>query len=295
MEKLKLYSGIFARNPNLVKFIIIHCSATPRGRDVGAKEIRRWHLQRGFRDIGYHYVVRLDGSIEVGRPLGEAGAHCKGKNYCSVGICYVGGVESDGVTPADTRTLAQRRALAELIDELRKLFPMAEVVGHRDFAAKACPSFDARREYRGLAVAAIAVTGFVSQSCRSRKDTTVTTDYRVDTADRSHTLFESLYRLNDSVNLTIRNPEIEIKTPDSVVMTIRAGKIERTRKSDALLTTETAQRNSHNDVRTVGTVHTQHFETKPATGGGGAIGFVVGAVIALSIVVYYKIRNIYGK
>lgn len=150
MNTLKLSSGIFAGNPKLVKYIIIHCSASPRGRDVGAKEIRQWHLQRGFRDIGYHVVIRLDGTIETGRPLGQPGAHCLGKNNCSIGVCYVGGVEKDGKTPADTRTPSQRSALLNVIRQLKTLFPDAKVKGHRDFAAKACPSFDATAEYRNL-------------------------------------------------------------------------------------------------------------------------------------------------
>ena len=129
--------------------IIIHCSATPAGRDVTASEIRQWHLHRGFADIGYHFVVRLSGEIEVGRPLWMQGAHCLGHNPGSIGVCYVGGCDA-GMNPADTRTAPQRDALAGLLRWLKIHFPAATVHGHREFAAKACPSFDVSKEYPNL-------------------------------------------------------------------------------------------------------------------------------------------------
>lgn len=133
-----------------VRFIIVHCSATPAGRNIGVSEIRSWHKARGFRDVGYHFIVRLDGTIEEGRPLEEIGAHCKGLNSCSIGVCYVGGVGIDGKTPADTRTEAQKSALKWLIKRLLEHYPDAEVRSHRDFALKACPSFDATTEYKSM-------------------------------------------------------------------------------------------------------------------------------------------------
>lgn len=129
--------------------IIVHCSATPEGRDVRSAEIRRWHRQRGFRDIGYHFVVLLDGTIEVGRPLSQQGAHCIGHNKQSIGVCYIGGVDSR-MRPLDTRTPAQKRSLRLLLELLQKCFPGAEIHGHRDYAAKACPSFDATSEYSDI-------------------------------------------------------------------------------------------------------------------------------------------------
>ena len=84
--------------------IIIHCSATAEGRDFGVADIRRWHKAQGWTDVGYHYVVRLDGTVQEGRALSEPGAHCKGHNAHSIGICYVGGLAADGRTPKDTRT-----------------------------------------------------------------------------------------------------------------------------------------------------------------------------------------------
>ena len=128
--------------------IIIHCTATPEGHDYTVADIRRWHKQRGFSDIGYHYIIHLDGKIEEGRDVNISGAHCTGHNANSIGVSYVGGVKSDGVTPKDTRTIEQKASLASLLMELRKLYPMAKIHGHRDFANKACPSFDATSEYR---------------------------------------------------------------------------------------------------------------------------------------------------
>lgn len=125
-----------------IKEIIIHCTATPRGRHFTAADIDRWHKARGWTGIGYHYVICIDGKVEPGRELGKAGAHCIGHNAASIGVVYVGGLDSDGVTPADTRTPAQRVALRGLVESLCKRFPGATVHGHREFAPKACPCFD---------------------------------------------------------------------------------------------------------------------------------------------------------
>mgnify|MGYP004473217125 FL=1 len=132
-----------------VTYIIVHCSATPEGRDVSAAEIDCYHRRRGFACIGYHFVVRLDGRIEHGRSESLVGAHCRGLNRCSIGVCYVGGTDAAG-RPKDTRTPAQRKALLHLLGELRRRYPKARIYGHRDFAPKACPCFDATKEYAGL-------------------------------------------------------------------------------------------------------------------------------------------------
>lgn len=121
--------------------IILHCTATPEGKDYTVDEIRKWHLARGFSDIGYHYVVSRYGTVHEGRPLRLIGAHCKGQNANSIGVCYVGGCASDGKTPKDTRTPAQRKALRELVGRLQEQYPVATVHGHYEFANKACPSF----------------------------------------------------------------------------------------------------------------------------------------------------------
>lgn len=130
--------------------IIVHCSATPKGRDFTVADITEWHKQRGFKTIGYHYVVYRDGSVHAGRPIEQVGAHCVGHNANSIGVCYIGGLAADGKTPEDTRTIAQKDALVLLLNKLKRDFPLATIHGHRDFAQKACPSFDATKEYKGL-------------------------------------------------------------------------------------------------------------------------------------------------
>lgn len=130
--------------------IIVHCAATPEGKNFKAADIDRWHRERKMKCIGYHYVVDLDGTVEPGRPEIEIGAHCLGHNQYSIGVCYVGGLAADGKTPKDTRTAAQKEALLALLNKLRAKYPNASIHGHRDFAAKACPSFDATREYKNI-------------------------------------------------------------------------------------------------------------------------------------------------
>lgn len=130
--------------------VIVHCSATPEGRDIDAAEIRRWHVEgRGWRDIGYHYVIKLDGTIEFGRGLDDIGSHTSGHNKGSIGVCYVGGLDSEG-NPSDTRTTEQVESLYLLMAVLVRMFPGVSIYGHRDFANKACPCFDARGEYKEL-------------------------------------------------------------------------------------------------------------------------------------------------
>lgn len=127
--------------------IIIHCSDTPEGRDFTVAQIRDWHVRgNGWKDIGYHFVIYRDGSVHAGRPIEQVGAHTKGYNANSIGVCYVGGCAAEGKTPKDTRTTAQREALKQLVRELCAKFPGATVHGHNEFANKACPSFDVRKE-----------------------------------------------------------------------------------------------------------------------------------------------------
>lgn len=130
-----------------IDLIIVHCAATPEGKDFNVSDIDRWHRQQGFKSIGYHFVVRLNGEVERGRQIAEVGAHCKGHNATSIGVCYIGGLDADGNKPKDTRTVEQRKAMRNLVKTLKHVFPEAVVRSHRDFAAKACPCFDATREY----------------------------------------------------------------------------------------------------------------------------------------------------
>lgn len=126
--------------------IIMHCSATPEGKDFTVEDIRRWHKGRGWKDIGYHYVIYRDGSIHKGRNEEQTGAHCLGQNRDSIGICYIGGVTASRV-PKDTRTQPQKVALRKLVAQLQAKYPGATVHGHYEFAAKACPCFDVSREF----------------------------------------------------------------------------------------------------------------------------------------------------
>ncbi len=132
-----------------IKKIIVHCTATPEGRPVSVADVDRWHRQRGFDGIGYHYLVGLGGEVWPGRPEEKVGAHCKGHNADSIGVCYVGGC-NERMEPCDTRTSAQKVALRRLLRDLRRRYPRAGIHSHSEFAAKACPSFDAREEYADL-------------------------------------------------------------------------------------------------------------------------------------------------
>lgn len=132
-----------------INSLIIHCSATPEGRDFTVEDIDRCHRQRGFRCIGYHYVIYRDGSIHPGRPVAREGAHCLGHNADSIGICYIGGVDAAG-KPKDTRTLLQKKALTLLVSDLCRQYNILRinVYGHNEFAAKSCPCFDVKKEFR---------------------------------------------------------------------------------------------------------------------------------------------------
>lgn len=125
----------------LINKIILHCSATPEGKDFTVADIDKWHKARGWQGIGYHYVVYRDGSVHVGRSEDKVGAHTSGHNANSIGVCYIGGIASDGKTPKDTRTDLQKAALSGLIAGLKRKYPNATIHGHYEFAAKACPSF----------------------------------------------------------------------------------------------------------------------------------------------------------
>ena len=134
-----------------ITLIIIHCSATPEGRNLDFETCRADHIRhRGFSDIGYHFYLTRDGRIHRGRTLERMGAHCKNHTRQSVGICYEGGLSAGGM-PADTRTPEQKASLLALLRELRRVFPRAIIVGHRDLnPQKRCPCFDAVKEYGGL-------------------------------------------------------------------------------------------------------------------------------------------------
>lgn len=132
-----------------VKYLVIHCSATKPDQDWDISDIDKWHRAKGWRKVGYHFFVKLDGTIQNGRSLNEMGSHVRGHNRHSIGICYCGGLD-ENKNPKDTRTPEQKKAILEILDMLEKKFPKAIIQGHRDFPKvyKACPCFDAKEEYK---------------------------------------------------------------------------------------------------------------------------------------------------
>lgn len=158
------------RSKRRIDYIAVHCTAAREGQEQTVEQIRAGHLQRGFSDIGYHYVVYRDGTVHVGRNVDVSGAHVTGYNSYSIGIAYVGGLENrpgvayNQLKAKDTRTDQQKASLLALLMDLRKLYPTAKIQGHRDFSPdlnhngtiepsewiKDCPSFDAKTEYRNV-------------------------------------------------------------------------------------------------------------------------------------------------
>ena len=150
----KLIPQRFKKSKRAIREIIIHCTATPEGKDYTVEQIRADHKKQGWSDIGYHYVIYRDGSIHEGRDVDLIGAHCVGHNAYSIGVCYVGGVENKPGVPysklkaKDTRTELQKNSMLSLLMDLRKLYPSAIIVGHHDYEPKKdCPSFDAKKVF----------------------------------------------------------------------------------------------------------------------------------------------------
>jgi N-acetyl-anhydromuramyl-L-alanine amidase AmpD len=138
--------GEYMSGPDSVRFLVLHCSATRVTQDYTAEQLEHDHKKRGFRTVGYHFYVRKDGTVTKHRGLLAVGAHCKPYNRCSIGICYEGGLDANG-KPADTRTLAQTEQLQLLFMRLHKIFPKAQICGHRDLPGttpKECPCLDAQ-------------------------------------------------------------------------------------------------------------------------------------------------------
>ncbi|MDY6122292.1 MAG: N-acetylmuramoyl-L-alanine amidase [Porphyromonas sp.] len=147
-------------NLSQVRYIVIHCSASREDRPYTVERLLKDHIARGFSGIGYHYFVTRSGHIHLTRPLDKIGAHVQGYNHCSIGVCYEGGINKDGL-PADTRTVEQKATLVRLIRMLKLYCPLASVVGHRDLSkdvngdgiisphewVKQCPCFDASIAY----------------------------------------------------------------------------------------------------------------------------------------------------
>lgn len=146
-----------------IRYIVLHCSATRSTQDYSPEALERDHRARGFRSIGYHYYVRRSGEVIPCRPLDQIGAHVRGYNHCSWGVCYEGGLDNTG-QPADTRTPKQRASLLRLLRQLKGYAPHARILGHRDLSPdcngdgritpeewlKSCPCLSAEDEYAPL-------------------------------------------------------------------------------------------------------------------------------------------------
>ena len=133
-----------------IKKIIIHCSATKEGQDISVENIRYWHVEEnGWSDIGYHFIVDINGFLHEGRDIDIQGAHTYGANKGSVGVCYIGGLSED-MAWKDTRNKRQKDTLEIIIKYIKNLYPEAKVYGHNDFSEKDCPCFDAKEEYKNL-------------------------------------------------------------------------------------------------------------------------------------------------
>lgn len=145
----KVEDGTMMKDAGSVRFLVLHCSATRCNQSYSVEQLRRDHRARGFRDIGYHFYIRRDGTMTQHRKILEVGAHCRPYNRCSIGICYEGGLDGLG-KPCNTLTAEQREQISDLLTLLHQLFPRAKVVGHRDLPGttpKACPCLDAQAEF----------------------------------------------------------------------------------------------------------------------------------------------------
>lgn len=133
-------SKVQFKTRNITEAIFVHCSATKPSMDIGVREIRQWHKEQGWLDVGYHFVIRRDGTVEEGRPIDVVGSHVKGWNEKSVGICLVGGI-NDSMQPEANFTNAQMSSLMDILERVSAKYPKAPFKAHHDVAAKACPSF----------------------------------------------------------------------------------------------------------------------------------------------------------
>lgn len=145
----RVEDGELMQSSESVRFLVLHCSATRRNQDYSVEQLRRDHKARGFRNIGYHFYIRKDGTMTQHRKLLEVGAHARPYNRCSIGICYEGGLDEAG-KPCDTRTPEQTERIVDVLTRLHHLFPKAKIVGHRDLSGttpKDCPCLDAHEVF----------------------------------------------------------------------------------------------------------------------------------------------------
>lgn len=148
LAKLLAVKFSLKKSKRRIDEIVVHCTASKPNVDLNVADVRKMHKKQGWSDIGYHYLIRLDGRIENGRDVDTIGAHVEGHNAHTIGVCYVGGLDKNG-NPYDTRTENQKASLLSLLIDLKKLYPKAVIKGHRDYPKvnKACPCFNAIQEY----------------------------------------------------------------------------------------------------------------------------------------------------
>ena len=129
--------------------IVIHCSATKSSMDIGLVEIRKWHVEdNGWRDVGYHYIIRRNGELELGRRHDDTGAHAAGYNHKTIGVCMVGGMADDN-SAENNFTDKQWTSVSDLIKQIKVNYPDVNVIGHNEISSKECPSFDVQKWYYG--------------------------------------------------------------------------------------------------------------------------------------------------
>lgn len=155
----KTWDSLFPSGPTAnkksrrkINLIVVHCTGTEEGEDVSVQAIRNYHVNHnGWRDIGYHYVIYRDGTVHDGRDINISGGHCRGYNSHSIGIVYVGGCPKGHLDQSkDTRTPQQKATLLRLLKDMRKMYPNAKIVGHKDLNKTGCPAFDAKNEYKNI-------------------------------------------------------------------------------------------------------------------------------------------------
>jgi|TARA_A100001201_G_scaffold113137_1_gene96908 N-acetyl-anhydromuramyl-L-alanine amidase AmpD len=127
------------------EYLVVHCSATKPSMDIGLREIKRWHVDdNGWRDVGYHYIIRRNGEVELGRSNRDTGAHAAGYNHKSISLCMVGGMAEDN-SAENNFTAQQWTALLDLVKQIKVDYPEADVIGHNEISEKECPSFDVQQ------------------------------------------------------------------------------------------------------------------------------------------------------
>ena len=265
--------------------IIIHCTATPKGKKITIEDIRHCHIQKnGWKDIGYHYVITTDGKIHSGRNEEDIGAHCKGHNTNSIGVAYVGGLAADGKTPADTRTDAQKSALLRLLKVLKAKYPKAAIHSHRDFATKACPCFNATKEYALLTLFLFFSLFFTA--CGSKKSA-----LKEDFASEKQTGLSAIIQVRDSLIteslLTADSITLECRI-DSCPVKITAHKPALQSKSQKIATASSLQKISATETSSSTTSLQQEKQAAKPVFHTAFLITIITAALAVTAFLYHR-------